>query len=136
MAWEQKGFNVGSLIADASMASNQYLCVKADTTNNQFTLCDTDGEMILGILQDIPGAGVAGDIMLSGISKLKVGVGETLVAGQRWGVDSSGKGKTIEGTITGADVGDYVGGIVLEGAGAGELAVVTIGLHTHIIEAQ
>jgi hypothetical protein len=136
MAWNQPGFCTGALKADASMASNQHHIVKADTTNNQFTLCDTDGERGLGILQDTPGSGEAGDIMLMGISKVVVGTGETLVAGQHYGVDANGEAKTIEATVTGADVGDHVLGVVLEGAAAGELATVTIGLNTYTVEAQ
>ena len=136
MAWEQRGFCVGALKADTAKTSNQFHIVKADTTDNQFALCDTDGERGLGILQDTPAAGSAGDIMLMGISKVVVGVGETLTAGDDYGVDANGEAKKIEATITGADVGDHVLGKVLQGAGAGELAVVTIGLNTYVVEAQ
>lgn len=136
MAWELPLGCIGNLVADASMASNQFHCVKADSTNNQFSLCDTDGEVVLGVLQDKPGSGEAGDIMALGVTKVVVGTGETLVAGQSWGVDANGEAKTIEGTVTGADVGDYAAGIVLEGASAGELATVTIGIGTYKVEAQ
>lgn len=136
MAWELGVFNIGNLVAASSMASNQFKCVKAHTSDNQFTLCSVDGEVILGVLQDKPASGYAGDIMALGITKVTVGVGETLIAGQSWGTDSSGKAKTIEGTVTGADVGDYAAGMVLEGAAAGELATVTIGFPTFKVEAQ
>ncbi len=136
MAWEKEGFSIGALIAAATMASNQYHCVKADTTNNQFALCDTDGETILGVLQDDPASGIAGKIMVNGVTKVVVGTGETLVAQQAWGVDSNGEAKTVAESVTGADVGDYVGGMVLEGAGAGELATVTIGIANYRVEAQ
>jgi hypothetical protein len=136
MAWQLPSFCIGNLIAAASMASNQFHCVKADSTNNQFALCDTDGEVVLGVLQDNPASGEAGDIMCLGVTKVVVGTGETLVAGQTWGVDANGEAKTIEGTVTGADVGDYAAGMVLEGAAAGELASVTIGFPTFKVEAQ
>jgi len=126
MAWEQKGFCVGALVSDADMASN----------NGVFSLCDADGEVMLGVLQDNQGSGIAGEVCLSGVTKVTVGVGETLVAGQTWGTDASGKAKTVEGSVTGADLGDYAAGVVLEGAAAGELATVTIGLQTFKTEAQ
>ena len=136
MAWEQQGFSVGALVSDATMVDNQFKCVKMSATNNTFSLCDTDGEEVLGVLQDNQASGVAGKIMMSGITKVVVGVGETLVAGQAWGTDASGKAKTVEGSVTGADLGDYAAGKVLEGAGAGELATVTVGIQTFKVEAQ
>jgi hypothetical protein len=136
MAWEQLGFCVGALVSDADMASNQFKCVKMSATNNTFSLCDADGEEVLGVLQDNQGSGIAGKICMCGVTKVVVGVGETLVAGQSWGTDASGKAKTVEGSITGADLGDYAAGTVLEGAAAGELATVTVGLNTYKVEAQ
>lgn len=136
MAWQLKMGCIGNLAANADMASNQFHCVKAHSTNNQFALCGVDGEAILGVLQDNPAIGVAGEIMALGVTKVVVGVGETLVAGQTWGVDANGEAKTIEGSITGADVGDYAAGMVLEGAAAGELASVTVGFPTFKVEAQ
>ena len=135
MAWELQGFDCGNLLADASMADYQFHCVKA-TGNDQFGICSVDGEVFLGVLQDKPGSGEAGQIRMSGITKVVVGSGETLVANQSWGVDANGEAKTVEGTVTGGDVGDYAGGIVLHGASAGQLATVTIGFHSYKVEAQ
>jgi len=136
MTWEQNGFCVGALVSDADMASNQFKCVKMSASNGIFSLCDADGEVVLGVLQDNQGSGIAGKICMSGVTKVVVGSGETLVANQSWGTDASGKAKSVEGSITGADLGDYAAGTVLEGAGAGELATVTIGLQTFKVEAQ
>lgn len=136
MAWQLPAFNIGNLVANASMASNQFHCVKAHTVDNQFALCSVDGEVVLGVLQDDPASGIAGDIMVLGVTKVVVGSGETLVAGQTWGTDASGEAKTVEGSITGADLGDYSAGIVLEGGAAAELATVTIGIGTFKTEAQ
>jgi hypothetical protein len=134
MAWELPGFNIGNLVADVAMTSHQFKCVKMSTTNNTFSLCDTDGEVVLGVLQDKPGAGEAGDIMSLGVTK--VVAAETLTAGDTWGTDGSGLAKKVEGTVTGADVGDYSAGVVLEGAAVNELATVTIGVPTYKVEAQ
>ena len=134
MAWELNGFCIGNLVSNATMADNQYKCVKAHTSNNQFALCSVDGEVVLGVLQDNQLSGVAGDIMTIGITK--VTAAETLTAGDSWGTDASGLAKKIEGTVTGADVGDYAAGQVLEGAAVNELATVTIGFPTYKVEAQ
>lgn len=134
MAWQQPGFCIGALKAAVDMASNQFKCVKGDTTNGQFALCNADGEVVLGILQDNQGSGLAGDIMCTGVSKITAA--ETLVAGDSWGTDANGLAKKIEKSITGADVGDYAAGIVLEGAAVNELATVTIGFPTFMVEAQ
>jgi hypothetical protein len=134
MAWELNGFCIGNLVSNATMASNQFKCVKAHTTNNQFALCNTDGEPVLGVLQDNQGSGISGDIRTVGVTK--VVAAETLTAGDRWGTDSSGLAKKVEITVTGADVGDYVAGVVLEGAAVNELATVTIGFPTFMVEAQ
>jgi len=132
MAWEVPLFMPAGLVAATDLSAKQFYCVKADTTNNQAALCSVDGEVFLGILQGKPTAGIAAGIMMSGISK--VIAGEALVAGDNWGVDVNGKAKKVEATNTGADVGDFVMGQVLEGAGAGELATVTVGLQTFKVE--
>jgi len=134
MAWELGLFSIGNLVSDATMASNQFKCVKMSATDNTFSLCDTDGEVLLGVLQDNQASGVAGDIMAAGVTKVEAA--ETLAAGDHWGTDASGLAKKIEGTVTGADVGDYAAGVVLQGASVNELATVTVGLSTYKVEAQ
>lgn len=135
MARELPLFNIPGALAAADLSSNQFYCVKKNTTDNQFALCDTDGEVFDGVLQNKPSAaGDAADVMALGVTKLEAG--ETLAAGDLWGTDASGTGKVIEGTVTGADVGDYVAGRVLEGAASGELATVTVGMLTFRVEAQ
>lgn len=134
MAWELPGFCVGSLTASSTLAAKQFYAVKAHTSNNQVALCDTDGEVILGVVQNKPAAGEAANVMMSGVTK--VVAAETLTAGDNWGTDANGTAKKIEGTITGADVGDYSAGKVLQGASAGELATVSIGFQTFKVEAQ
>lgn len=134
MATEQMGFDVGSMVAAADLSAKQYYCVKKNTTNNQVALCAVDGEVVTGVLQNKPGSGIAANVRMSGITKIECG--ETLAAGDLWGTDSSGKAKKVERTVTGADVGDYFGGEVIEGADAGELATVSIGFVTGFVEAQ
>lgn len=134
MATESPLFCIGWLTAAASLTTKQFYCVKKNSTDNQVALCDTDGEVVMGILQNKPGSGIAADVMAAGVSKLEAG--ETLTAGDLWGTDTNGKGKKVERSVTGADVGDYFGGEVLEGADSGELATVTVGFVTGFVEAQ
>lgn len=134
MAYEREIFDIGALTAAADLSAKQYFCVKKNATDNQVALCDADGEVFLGILQDKPDSGIAAKVRCMGVSK--VTAGEALTAGDFWGTDSSGKAKKIEGTVTGADVGDYVMGVVLEGAASGALATVSVGVPTYRVEAQ
>ena len=135
MAWEIPSFLPGGLKAAASLASNQYYGVKM-TANNQVNVVDTDGEPGIGVLQNAPASGEAAEVMMSGITKVIVGstaltTSDTLGSGmQAWGFDSSGLAKPIQRSSTGADIGDFVMGFVIEGAAAGGIATVSIGLQT------
>ncbi len=119
--------------AAADLSAKQFFCVKKNAVNHEYALCDSDGEVVMGVLQNKPdAAGREATIMAIGITKIIAG--EALTAGDLWGTDSAGKAKVVEGTNTGADVGDYVAGFVIEGAGSGEIATVTIGLPTFRVE--
>ena len=127
MAWESPLYKLPAAIAaaDYRTTSKQYYCVTKNATNNQVALATTDGEIFIGVLQNEPLSGAAAEVTCIGVTK--VVAGETLTAGDYWGTDSSGKAKIVEHTNTGADIGDYIAGVVLEGAAADELATVTIG---------
>ncbi len=126
MAWELDLFTIPSLDVDADLSAKQFFCVKLTTTNNRAELCDADGEIFFGVLQDKPDAAGKQAIIRS-IGVTKVVCGETIAAGDFWGTDSAGKAKKVEHTNTGADIGDFIAGQVLEGADSGELATVTLG---------
>ncbi len=130
MAWEKDGFTIPALMANGDMSSDQFKCVVMDTsTDNYVDLCDADGEVILGVLQNKPdAAGKVAEVRAIGVTK--VVAGETLTRGMFWGTDTAGKAKQVEATATGADTGDYIAGQVLEGASANEYATVTIGFPT------
>ena len=139
MAWELNGFSPAGLKAAASLASNQYYGVKI-TAANQVNVVAVDGEPGIGVLQNDPASGEAADVMMMGITKVLVGATalpstETIggvVQMQAWGFDSSGKAKPVSRSSTGADLGDFIMGFVLQGAAAGEYATVTVGLNTGI----
>ena len=138
MAWETNGFSPGGLKAAASLATKQYYGVKLSAAN-QVNIVAVDGEPGLGVLQNDPASGEAAEVMMMGITKVLVGTTlpntETIggVAQQQaWGFDSAGKAKPIQRSSTGADLGDFIMGFVIEGAAAGEYATVTVGLNTAI----
>lgn len=132
MARENPLFSLTGLTAAADLSANQYYGVKI-TGENQVNVADTDGEPIDGVLQDDPGSGESANVMAAGITKIVAS--EALAAGDYWGVASDGRAKKVEATNTGADVGDFIAGRVLEAAsGAGALATVTVGLLNYRVE--
>lgn len=128
-------FTVPGLLAGADLSTKQFYCVKMSSTDNQVALCDTQGQPFIGVLQNKPNAsGEAAEVMALGISKVECG--EALTAGQYWGTDANGAAVSIETTNTGADLSDFAMGVVIEGAGSGELATVTVGFPTFQVVAS
>ena len=130
MAWERRAFTIPGLQANGDMSSDQFKCVVMDTSTDHYVdLCDADGEVILGVLQNKPAAaGDPAEVMALGVTK--VVAGETLTRGMFWGTDTNGKAKQVEETATGADTGDYIAGQVIVGGSANEYCTVTIGFPT------
>lgn len=126
MAYEGQCITLPGLTAAADLSTKQFYFVKKNTTDNQVALCSVDGEVVLGVLQNKPAAaGRAATVVVHGVTK--VVASETLTAGDKIGTDNAGKAKIVEISATGADVGDYVYGTVIEGCAANELATVFIG---------
>lgn len=133
MAWEQNKVEIGGLSASADMSSNQNKFVKAGSANNQFSLCDVDGEFALGVLQDNPASGIAGAIAVEGI--VKVVAAEALAANDFVGTNGSGQAKVVSAGVTAQSLGNWIRGVVLEGASAaGELATIQL-MHGKVEEA-
>jgi len=130
MAWEKDVHTTPGLQANGDMSSDQFKCVKLDLTTDYYVdLCDTDGEVVFGVLQNKPSAaGKEAEVRALGVTKIVAA--ETLTRGMTWGTGSSGTAKQVEASATGADTGDYIAGMVLQGAAAGEYATVTIGYPT------
>lgn len=136
MAFELPLFMVPGCTANADLSTKQFYCVKPATTAPQVQVCTVDGEVFLGVLQNKPAAaGRSAEVM--GIGVTKVVASEAMTYGSTWGTASDGRGKVVEASITGADVGDYAAGIVLgAAAAAGDLASVTVGFPTFRVELQ
>lgn len=133
MAFEGVQTAIPGATASGNLSTKQYYCVVKNTTDNQFAVADTDGEVIDGILQNKPNAAnVPANIAMFGISR--VIADEVLTAGDLWGTSADGQAKIVAGTNTGADTGDFVMGRVLVGAASGAIATVTIGVPQFRVE--
>lgn len=121
MAWENFLFMPGGLSADADLSAAQFHAVVADVTDNDVILAGA-GVRALGILQNTPALGEEASVMMLGVSKVVVGAATGgLTAGDKWTPDASGEA-VVAGT------GDEICGTVLQGAGPGEIATVTVNM--------
>jgi hypothetical protein len=100
-----------------------YLIAKM-SANDTVVHCSAHADKPIGIIQGNPKSGDGCPVMGIGVSK--VVAGGTLVAGDSYGPDSSGRAVAKASSLTGADLGDFVMGQVLTGATVGQLATVTV----------
>lgn len=121
----------GGFSASADLSAKQYYFVKI-SGDYTVDVCSVDGEFAFGVLQNEPASGQAATVECTGISK--VVAGEALTAGDLVGTDANGKGKIVEASNTGADIGDWAIGVCVQGAGADEIASVKLGI-SHKVEA-
>jgi hypothetical protein len=105
-------------------STGQFLLAKLIDTHvaNTYVHCSATGDVAIGVIQNNPKSGAGVDVRVLGVSKVVAGA--TLVVGQFIGPDAYGRAVNKNETATGADYGDTVCGIVLEGAAVGELATV------------
>jgi hypothetical protein len=129
MAYEIPGFKFTAK-AGESLATAQYKFAKLsadDTVSIGTDLTD----ILCGIIQNDCGADGAAEIMADGISKLKVGAGGALAAGNLVGCDAEGCGVVVD--PDGANDYYYVGQVI-RGAAAGELCTVLFNCMTPVIQ--
>lgn len=119
MAHEAPVFMPGGLLADVDLSAKQFTAVVMDTSDNDVVGAGA-GVKALGILQNAPANGEEASVMMVGLSKLVAGTGG-LTAGDKWTPEADGEG-VVAGT------GDEICGTVIQGAGAGGIATVTIGI--------
>lgn len=73
MAWEQPLFNFSAKTAK-DLSSYQFQVVRLTTAEKlTFVSCAAVANVSIGVLQDAPTSGMEGNVMLAGISKVKVG---------------------------------------------------------------
>ncbi len=117
MAYEQKVFNIGTLLTAADLSALQFTCVKVDASG-LVAANTTSGGKILGILQNKPNISTVADVAVIGISKAKLGA--TVAAGASVMSDAAGK------VITAATVGSTIIGIALEAGVVNEIVPVAL----------
>jgi len=122
MSFEIPLFMPGGLVSgtDLSAAAKQFTAVIMTTTDDT-VIAATDGVKAFGIVQNTPAVGEEASVLMAGLSKLVAGTGG-LTAGDKWTPETSTGGGVVAGT------GDEVCGTVVNGAAAGGIATVSIGL--------
>jgi hypothetical protein len=100
-------FDLGTQVASADLSSNQYYCGKI--TASGVALCDTQGEVVDGVIQNDPESGQEVVLRVGGVSQV---VANSAIAK---GVDVT---VGADGKIEAAASGDYIVGETLEASGA------------------
>lgn len=113
MAFEKLGYSI-SLEAESDMTEKQYTAVKV---SNPFK-CDTAtaDEDVIGIVGNNPRAGMAAQVITSGVTKVRVASSQTVTAG---------KGVTFTAGEASGD-GDF--GVMLETVTGPGLATILLGV--------
>lgn len=137
MAWERPVLILPGMIAGEDLStssgltgygsSGQYLFAKMNPNNVALSVvhCNSVRDRPLGVIQGNPASGKACDVMVYGVTK--VVAGEALVPGLEVGPNAAGRAVRKNPTSTGANYGDYVAGVILEGAlAAGSLATMLL----------
>lgn len=116
MAFEIPGFSF-TRDADADLTTKQFFCVKA-AAGGEIALSG-DGEAILGILQNDPNTGEAGNVMSAGISKAVAGA--AITEGDLIASDANGK------IITAASADRTIGQALDAASADGDIIEVLLG---------
>jgi len=95
--------------AETDLSTKQYLVVELGAGDNQVDVCDAQGEISIGVLQNDPAAGEAALVQFLGTTKAVAGA--AITKGARVTTGAAGK-------VEAAATGDYVIGRALEAAGA------------------
>lgn len=129
MAIEIPGFKF-TAVAGEDLSSKQYYFVKI-SADDTVVMATELTDIPCGILQNAPAEGQAAEIMVTGISKLIVGAGGDLAAGNLVGCDADGKGVVVD--PDGTDDYYYTGQCFVAGA-ASETCSVLINCATPVIQ--
>ena len=132
MAIEQILQRIPGAVAGSSFATGngynstgQYLFVKSSGANLTYIPVSAVTDLPIGVSQNNPASSGALEVAVAGVTKIKIGSGG-LTAGQEVGSDNQGKAVASAPSATGANYGQFVRGICLEGGAAGELATILL----------
>ena len=115
------------MITNADFSTKQFYFAKVSTAAD-FTaaVCSVDGEPTIGVIQGNPAnTGEAVSICVHGVTKAIAS--ETITAGQFIKTASDGRAAICDITTTGADTGDHVVGVCLEGGAVNEKITIFFG---------
>lgn len=112
MAYESPGYKI-TLVAAESMVAAQFKFAKI-SADNTASIGNNLTDIPCGVIQNNVVSGGATEIMVSGISKIKVGAAGAVVAGNSIGCDAAGCAKVV-------GAGGAIAGQVILGAGANEI---------------
>jgi len=89
-AYEIPGFKLGVLPAAADLSANQFQAVKVvSSSGTKVNIPSASGDDIIGILQNAPESNEAAEVMVTGVSKAKLG--DTVAIGDKLQIDASGR---------------------------------------------
>lgn len=127
MSFEKPLFHLGELVAagNYSSATSQFTLVYT-TGGGKFKKQTTNGGWTLGVLQDTPSSGVAGNIMVQGVTKVRVTATShaAIVPGDKLTCS------TAAAAIPSTTVAKYCIGRALEALGANTTGIIAM-LITH-----
>jgi Uncharacterized conserved protein (DUF2190) len=113
---------IPGLVATSTLASYQYYIVQASSTAGEVKLGTSATSLILGVLQNDPGAGEAAEIAFSGIAKAVAEASVTF--GSYLTCSSTGRVKSSSTS------GNFIIGKALEAsAAAGDIISVMLGMN-------
>lgn len=123
MAYELSYTRLGTLIAssDYNDAADQF-CVVTSTNGTSFKKQTSNGGFVLGVLQDRPSSGSAGEIAIHGVCKVRVNnaTHSAIAAGAKLCASTSA------GVINSTAVGKYVLGRALESLTTNAVGIITM----------
>lgn len=119
------GVNIGVLTAasDYNDTTDQY-CIVKTTNGTTFRKTNTLGEAALGVLTDLPSSGAPGNVMVFGVTKVRVNSGSHAA----WPAGTKICGSTIGGARSSTTITRYTIGRFLENVSSN-----STGLYTALI---
>lgn len=122
MAWEQPCFKI-SCIAGEDMSAKQFHFVKMSADNTAIG-CAAVTDKPIGILQNNPILGDAADIMVIGVSKVRVGAAGALAFSDSVATDADGHAEAS--AAGGGEATHYAVGQCIEGGAANNIGTAFI----------
>ena len=98
-----------TLVANADLSGMQYT-MQVMSAGNLTDLQSVEGALTIGVLQNKPQSGEAGQVRIFGVSRVRAG--NTIVQGQEFT-------SSVSGTATGVTSGDYAVGHAMTGVASG-----------------